>query len=193
MQLFNQMLVLSYVGDMKKQFSPILASTLENIFDQVFQCDYKQTILVSDIKMIKSFMKQVTLVVINLYLMVHHLLCASNTPSNISILLEEGLQPDGYDYDVAYVILDSSDGFNDEGGKIDVEVGSSTDEYDNILAEDGNVFALEDGFISQGDDILYEGFTVDNEVAGGVMKAESAHSGEVDKMKRHLRKNIQLS
>ncbi|MGB2417635.1 MAG: gliding motility-associated C-terminal domain-containing protein, partial [Flavobacteriaceae bacterium] len=38
---------------------------------------------------------------------------ASNTPSNISILLEEGLQPDGYDYDVAYVILDSSDGFND--------------------------------------------------------------------------------
>ena len=30
---------------------------------------------------------------------------ASNTPSNISILLEEGLQPDGYDYDVAYVIL----------------------------------------------------------------------------------------
>ena len=79
---------------------------------------------------------------------------SSNTPSNISILLEEGLQPDGYDYDVAYVILDSSDGFNDVGGKIDVEAGSSTDEYDNILAEDGNVFALEDGFISQGDDTL---------------------------------------
>ena len=45
-----------------------------------------------------------------------------------------------------------------------LKAGSSTDEFDNILAEDGNVFALEDGFISQGDDILYEGFTVDNEV-----------------------------
>ena len=30
---------------------------------------------------------------------------ASNTPSNISILLEEGSQPSGYDYDVAYLIL----------------------------------------------------------------------------------------
>ena len=46
------------------------------------------------------------------------------------------------------MILDSSDGFNDVGGKIDMEVGSITDEYDNILAEDGNVFALEDGFNS---------------------------------------------
>ena len=53
-----------------------------------------------------------------------------------------------------------------------LKVGSSTDEFDNILAEDGNVFALEDGFISQGDDILYE-VTVDNEVNGGIMKAES--------------------
>ena len=39
------------------------------------------------------------------------------------------------------------------------------------------MFALEDGFIKQGDDILYEGTVVDNEVAGGVMKAESAHRG----------------
>ena len=38
------------------------------------------------------------------------------------------------------LILDSSDGFNDEGGKIDVEVGSSTDEFDNILAEDREMF-----------------------------------------------------
>ena len=46
------------------------------------------------------------------------------------------------------------------------------------LQKQETVFALEDGFISQGDDILYEGFTVDNEVIGGIMKAErSPHDG----------------
>ena len=122
-------------------------------------------------------------------------IAASNTPSNISILLESGSQPDGYDYDVAYLILNSSDGFNDEGGKLDVEAGSITDEYDNILAEDGNLFALEDGFIKQGDDILFEGTVVDNEVAGGVMKAESAHNGVGGQNEKTLAKvhNVKLS
>ena len=167
----------SELPDYEEKFSPILASTLENIFEQVFPMRLQATKSGITHRDDKIIYETGHVGGDKLILDGSSSATASNTPSNISILLEEGLQPDGYDYDVAYVILDSSDGFNDVGGKIDVEVGSSTDEYDNILAEDGNVFALEDGFISQGDDILYEGFTVDNEVAGGIMKAESAHNG----------------
>ncbi len=161
----------------EEKFSPILASALENIFEQVFGMRLKADNSGIGHRDDKIIYETGHVAGDNLILDGSSSVAASNTPSNISILLEEGSQPDGYDYDVAYVILDSSDGFNDVGGKIDVEAGSSTDEYDNILAEDGNVFALEDGFIKQGDDILFEGTVVDNEVAGGVMKAESAHNG----------------
>ena len=50
----------------------------------------------------------------------------STTTSNVdfSILLEDSLQPSGYGYDTAYIVLDSSGvGFTDEHGKIDLESG----------------------------------------------------------------------
>ncbi len=161
----------------EEKFSPILASALENIFEQVFGMRLKADNSGIGHRDDKIIYETGHVAGDNLILDGSSSVAASNTPSNISILLESGSQPDGYDYDVAYLILNSSDGFNDEGGKLDVEAGSITDEYDNILAEDGNLFALEDGFIKQGDDILFEGTVVDNEVAGGVMKAESAHNG----------------
>ena len=167
----------SEVPGYEEKFSPILASALENIFDQVFGMRLKANNSGITHRDDKIIYETGHVAGDKLILDGSSSTAATNTPDNISILLESGSQPDGYDYDVAYLILNSSDGFNDEGGKLDVEAGSITDEYDNILAEDGNVFALEDGFIKQGDDILFEGTVVDNEVAGGVMKAESAHRG----------------
>jgi len=161
----------------EEKFSPILASALENIFDQTFGMRLQANNSGITHRDDKIIYETGHVAGDKLILDGSSSTAATNTPDNISILLESGSQPDGYDYDVAYLILNSSDGFNDEGGKLDVEAGSITDEYDNILAEDGNLFALEDGFIKQGDDILYEGTVVDNEVAGGVMKAESAHRG----------------
>ena len=58
----------------------------------------------------------------------------SNT--DFSIILEDSLQPTDYGYDTAYVILDSSAaGFADEHGKIDLESGAITGEFDNLLLE----------------------------------------------------------
>ena len=62
----------------------------------------------------------------------------STTTSNVdfSILLEDSLQPSGYGYDTAYVILDPSDvGFADEHGKIDLESGVIFGELDSLLLE----------------------------------------------------------
>ena len=159
-------------------FTPELASVLETIFDQTFQrrlqADNRgighrddkiiyETGHVGGDKLVLDASSSST---------------GSSTPANVSILLEDSLQPSGYEYDVAYLILNSSDGSHDEGGKLDVESGSLEDEYDNILDESSNPFALEDGFINQGDRILYEDAQiVDNEVHGGIMKAETSHDG----------------
>ena len=62
----------------------------------------------------------------------------STTTSNVdfSILLEDSLQPTGYGYDTAYIILDSSDtGFVDEHGKVDLESGVLFGELDGLLLE----------------------------------------------------------
>ena len=57
-----------------------------------------------------------------------------------------------------------------------MEVGSITDEFGAILFETGDSMLVEDGFNSIGDRILYEDAqVVENEVNGGVMKAETAH------------------
>ena len=74
----------------------------------------------------------------------------STTTSNtdFSILLEDSLQPTGYDYDTAYVILDSSAaGFVDEHGKIDLESGAIFGEFDNLLLE-APVLSLTDATFS---------------------------------------------
>ena len=162
----------------EETFTPELASVLETIFEQVFQ---------RRLQAATSGMGHVDDKIIyetghiggdKLVLDASSSSTGSSTPANVSILLEDSLQPSGYEYDVAYLILNSSDGFNDEGGKLDVESGSLEDEYDNILDESSNPFALEDGFINQGDRILYEDAQiVDNEVHGGIMKSESSTAG----------------
>ena len=162
----------------EETFTPELASVLETIFEQVFQ---------RRLQAATSGMGHVDDKIIyetghiggdKLVLDASSSSTGSSTPANVSILLEDSLQPSGYEYDVAYLILNSSDGSHDEGGKVDVESGSLEDEYDNILDESSNPFALEDGFINQGDRILYEDAQiVDNEVHGGIMKSESSTAG----------------
>ena len=178
--------VSGYVGD-TETFSPILASTLENIFAQTFKRrlgtnnsgithkDDKIIYETGDVNSDKMILDGSSSAVSN------------TTPSNISILLESGSQPSGYDYDVAYLILNSSDGFNDEGGKLDMEVGSITDEFGAILFETGDSMLVEDGFNSLGDNILYEDAqVVENETNSGFMKAETAHSGVSDNQETTL-------
>ncbi len=74
----------------------------------------------------------------------------STTTTNVdfSILLEDSLQPSGYGYDIAYVILDSSAaGFADEHSKIDLESGVIFGELDSLLLETPPV-ALSDATFS---------------------------------------------
>ena len=74
----------------------------------------------------------------------------STTTANVdfSILLEDSLQPSGYGYDTAYVILDSSaSGFVDEHSKIDLEGGVIFGELDSLLLETPPV-ALSDATFS---------------------------------------------
>ena len=66
----------------------------------------------------------------------------STTTSNVdfSILLEDSLQPSGYDYDTAYLTLDSSaTGFVDEHGKVDLESGVLFGELDGLLLEPARI------------------------------------------------------
>ena len=54
--------------------------------------------------------------------------------------LEDSLQPTGYGYDTAYIILDSSDtGFVDEHGKVDLESGVLFGELDGLLLEPAKI------------------------------------------------------
>ena len=115
----------------------------------------------------------------------------STTPADVSIVLEDSLQPSGYDYSVAYVVLDSSAaGFADENGKIDLESGALENEFENILLEDGDSIRVEDGFHRTGDSVLYEGNSdVEMGNLGGRMMSENSltSGGQSDK---HLVKHI---
>ena len=74
------------------------------------------------------------------------------TTSNVdfSILLEDSLQPTGYGYDTAYIILDSSAiGFADEHGKIDLEAGVLTGELDGLLLEQEDILVANSIFSTQ--------------------------------------------
>ena len=69
----------------------------------------------------------------------------SNT--DFSILLEDSLQPSGYDYDVAYVVLDSSaSGFVDENSKIDLEGGAIVGEFDSLFLEAPSIKVIDSTF-----------------------------------------------
>ncbi len=176
--------VQSFVGD--GRFSPILASTFETIFDQNIL-----TRMGSQKYEIGSFDDQIIFEdgVIGgdkLVLDASSSSTGSTTPSDVSIILEDSLQPSGYGYDTAYIILDSSAaGFADEGGKLDLESGSFEDEFENILLEDNSTISLEDGFHVTGDSILFEGNSdVEVQSLGGRMMSESsfAPGGKSEKL-----------
>ena len=132
--------VQSFVGD--DRFSPILASTFETIFDQNLQ--------------MRSSAKKYEIGTINdqiifedgviagdkLVLDASSTSTGSTTPADVSIILESSLQPSGYDYDTAYLVLDGFDAFGDgthitdQGSKVDIETGSIENEHENILMED---------------------------------------------------------
>ena len=172
--------VSGFTGD--ETFSPILGSALETIFEELIrtrldakkyeigsiddQIVYENGVLPGD----------------RLVLDASSTSTGTTIPSDVSIILEDSLQPSSYGYNTAYVVLDSSAiGFADEGGKIDLESGSLEDEFENILLEDDSTIILEDGFHREENRILFE--------LGGFLMNESslAPSGQAEK---HLVKQI---
>ena len=175
--------VSDYDGD-TTTFSPILASTFETLFDQLIQSrsdapKYKIGAVEEKIIYESGHTNNDKLV-----LDASSSSTGTTIPAGTSIVLESGSQPDGYDYDVAYLILDGHQDPTtgnfiqaDVGGQIDLESGSFADEYDNILLEDGNSILLEDDFFLKGDSVLYEAQTRrDNETGNGRMMSEDSLS-----------------
>ena len=177
--------VQSFIGD--DRFSPILGSTFATIFDQTIQrrigtqkyevggindqIIYEDGIVAGDRIILDATSSSTD----------------TTTPANISIILEDSLQPSNYDYAIGYIVLDASgSSFEDENGKVDLESGSFENEFENILLEDGSTIILEDGFHITGDSILFEAnsdleMPVDS--LGGRMMSESslAPSDKADK------------
>ena len=158
-------------------FSPILGSALETIFDQLIlrriespktyevgsyreQIVYENGIIGGDKLVLDGTSTSV----------------GTTTPADVSIILESSLQPSGYDYDTAYLVLNGTDSTgSDELSKLDLESGSLENEHENILMEDNSVLTLEDGFLKTGDSILFESETRNEPfVGGGRMISESA-------------------
>ena len=127
-------------------FSSILASALETIFDQLIQ----RRIESPKTYEVGSYREQIVYEngVIGgdkLVLDATSSSTGSTTTSDVSIILEDSLQPSNYDYSVNYIILNASDEFgSDAHGKVDVESGSFENEFENILTEDIFSLALED-------------------------------------------------
>ena len=71
-------------------------------------------------------------------------------PADISILLEDSLQPTNYSYAVSHVVLET-------GFQILHETGRITDEFDSIIMEDNSTILLEKGSLTGGNALLYEG------------------------------------
>ncbi len=168
--------VKSFLGG--DRFSPILASTFETIFDQniltrMGSQKYEIGSADDQIRFENGFVAGDKLV-----LDASSTSTGSTTPTDVSIILEDSLQPSGYGYNTAYIILNSSGaGFADEGGKVDLESGSFENEFENILLEDGDTISLEDGFMKIGDSILFEGNSdVEMGSLGGRMMSESSHA-----------------
>ena len=96
----------------------------------------------------------------------------------------------GSDGDAGSQIITEDDSTS-AGDVFDLESGSFTNEYDNILLEDDNTISLEDGFIATGDSILYEdAYIVTNQDNGGIMRAETARDAISGQFERSLTHTI---
>ena len=115
--------VSDYTGD--DTFTPELASTLVNIFQVELERRMEAPIYnLGDTD--DQILLENGLVIAGDKIILDAKSTTSTTTSNtdFSILLEDSLQPTGYGYDTAYVVLDSSgEGFADEHGKVDLESG----------------------------------------------------------------------
>ena len=98
----------------------------------------------------------------------------SGTPVGTQILLEDNLQPENYDYAVSHLVQE--DGYN-----IEMEVGCITDEYDNLITEDGDTIIIERGLLITGAAILWEDGQAFNDLAiGGKLMSEDSHASGKD-------------
>ena len=179
-------------------FSSILASALETIFDQLIQ----RRIESPKTYEVGSYREQIVYEngVIGgdkLVLDGTSTSVGTTTPADVSIILESSLQPSGYDYDTAYLVLNGFDSLGDgtlitdQGSKVDVESGSLENEHENILMEDDSVLTLEDGFLKIGDSILFETETRNEPfVGGGLMISESAVNAPSGSAERSFVKQI---
>ena len=212
--------VSGYTGRLPEEtFSPILASTLETIFDQTFQLRLQATNSAIGNKNDQILYETGHVNTDTLILNASSSTVDATNPSGSSILLEDFNVTDStaYDYNgTEFLAFEQTESYNEglelesgtvaisgagnivinstlgsdgnagseiileddstsAGDVLDLEAGSFVDEYDNILLEDGNSIAMEIGFISTGDSILYEdaklGINLDN---GGIMRAETA-------------------
>ena len=154
-------------------FTPELGTVLETLFDQVvgrrlqasniaIGNEDDQILLENGIKIDETLVLDGSAATI-----------VSGMPADISILLEDSLQPTNYNYAVSHVVLET-------GFQILHETGRVTDEFDSIIMEDNSTILLEKGSLTGGNALLYEGNQfVANEAAGGrVMSESSAASGK---------------
>ena len=138
--------VSDYTGD--DTFSPILASVLEALFSQVIQSRLQAKTTPSD-RDNKIVLENGVITSDKLVLDATSSSVGTTIPSGTSVTLESSLQPSGYDYDVALLLLEDYD----DNGQVDLETGSFENEYENILLETGDGLDLEIGVLES---ILYE-------------------------------------
>ena len=186
--------IVGFTGD--DTFSPILASTFATLFEETIQARseynngfkigsaeeqivYENGVIGGDKLVLDATSSSV----------------GATIPSDVSIVLEDSLQPSGYDYDVAYLILNATDTIgSDEHGKLDLESGGFENEFENIITEDGIDIGLENGFLQTGDSILFEAHGTDvgtrnqfsaqvaNDVTGRMMsEASNSPSGSSER------------
>lgn len=177
--------VAGYLGD-TQTFTPELASVLEVLFDQTIQRR-----LVAGSMIIGNRDDQVLLEngipdSAQMALEGSSATVASGMPANISLLLEDSLQPTNYDYAVSHIV-------QEDNFQILHETGRITDEFDSILMEDGSTILMEIGSLAAGKALLYEGNQIrDNEAAGGRVMSESSSSMS-GKAERTLTKEMRIT
>ncbi len=161
--------VAGYLGD-TQTFTPELASVLEVLFDQTIQRR-----LVAGSMIIGNRDDQVLLEngipdSAQMALEGSSATVASGMPANISLLLEDSLQPTNYDYAVSHIV-------QEDNFQILHETGRITDEFDSILMEDDSTILMEIGSLAAGKALLYESNQIrENESSGGRVMSESSSS-----------------
>ena len=163
--------VAGYLGD-TQTFTPELASVLETIFDQTVKRRLKAGSMVIGAEDDQILLENGVKVDEVLALEGTDTNVVSGMPSDISILLEDSLQPSNYTYAVSHLV-------QEDDYQILHETGRHTDEFDNIITEDSAQILMEFGSLTGGTALLYEPnqFTANETGGGRVMSESSSASG----------------